>query len=273
MLNITIIMSAIACTLALTACGGGGGDNNGGSVSSRADEGIWSSLDNVTSATGLGMQAVILSDGSYWGIYGFVSPCQQQGVVQGIASVDGSNVSGTYTNFPSGNIGPFKGTYTGTVSARNHLNLTFNDPSNATALNPIAVGNMSYDSTYNQPASLTAIVGNYTNGVGCINSSWYPISLPVLTISGSNLTLLGADGSTVMQGTIAPHGKVNVFDVSLTTASTGELFAQYGTNNAPIPAGTTYKGILFQTSSGSLKNYVEIITTSGNSAFSYIGGK
>jgi hypothetical protein len=72
-----------------------------------------------------------------------------------------------------------------------------------------------------------------------------------------------------MTGTITPHGTVNVFDVSLTTAVAGQ--APYGTGN--VPAGTIYKGILFQTSAGSSENFIEIVATAGTAAYTYIGVK
>ena len=298
--------AAVACTLALTACGGGGGDSGSGSgsASGRADEGIWSYTDSTAGQSPLTanqMQAVILSDGSYWGIYGLTQneTCNARGLLQGAASVSGSSVSGTYTDFSDASL--FKGTYSGTVSAQNTLNLTFNDPSNTTPLsNPAAFnGIMNYDSAYNQPASLSAIAGHYLGGTCGLNpggtvttagdivtvvgempgqpptdiGGQYPTQYQdILIISGSNLTLLSPDGqSTIMTGTLAPHGTVNVFDVSLTTAAAWDK-AQYGTTNASIPAGTVYKGILFQASSGD-SNYIEIVATAGNTAYFYKGLK
>ena len=302
MKHIMSMTAAVACTLALTACGGGGGDGDSGSALSRADEGIWSYTDSTagqSSLTANQMQAVILSDGSYWNIYGLTQndTCNARGLLQGAASVSGSGVSGTYTDFVSANF--FKGTYSGTVSAQNTLNLTFNDPSNTTPFNPAAFnGIMNYDSAYNQPASLSAIAGSYLGGTCGLNpggtvttagdivtvANEMPGQPPVtgggsstpdqeiLTISGSNLTLLSPDGqSTIMTGTLAPHGTVNVFDVSLTTAAAWDN-AQYGTTNAAIPAGTVYKGILFQASSGD-SNYIEIVATAGNIAYFYKGLK
>jgi hypothetical protein len=295
MTNFMKITAAVACAFALTACGGGGGDSgNGTSTSntlSRADEGIWSNLDNIS--VGLGMQAVILSDGSYWGVYGSGLPNGSlfipSGVLQGTASVSGNSASGTYTDFFETGSSLFNGTYSGTVSAQNSLNLTFNDPSNPAPINSSGSNsgfNMSYDSIYNQPASLAAVAGNYwgtdcpitvgegtgivcgfSPGGGIIGSPTYTEQL---TISGSNLTVSvieatpnpGANEMVRMNGTLAPHGTaVNVFDVSLTaTAISG---------NPYLPAGTVFKGILFQTSSGN----TEIIATSGNDAFSYVGAK
>jgi hypothetical protein len=270
MKNITILATTIACALTLTACGGGGDDNSITPLS-RADEGIWSNNN--------GGVAVILDDGSYWGTYGAVtgnSTCNPYGVLQGTASVSGTNVSGTYTDFSlMGDGGFYKGTYSGTVSAQSKLNLTFNDQ-NPTSFTPTAFnGIMSYDSAYNQPASLSAIAGSYLGG-GCQTNGGGPAVLPgespapflpIFTVSGSNLTLLSPDGeTTIMTGTLAPHGTVNVFDVSLTTA------IQYGEFGVPmVPAGTIYKGILFQTPGS--PGYIEMITAAGNSIYSYRGAK
>jgi hypothetical protein len=259
------------------------------------DEGIWSGF-NINN--GAGMQAVILSDGSYWGLYGSVSQAGgtdfvPSGVLQGNASINGSNASGAYTDFFETGTSLFQGTYSGTVSAQKNINLTFNDPSSPSALiGPSASSknfNMSYDSIYNQPASISAIAGSYmgrdcaitvneSTGVLCgVFIGGIDVAGVIKTtyaeqviISGSNLTVSmtevapnpGADSLVRMNGTLTPHGTaVNVFDVSLTTAA--------GYASIYVPAGTVFNGILFQTSSGN----TEIIATSGNSAYYYIGSK
>jgi hypothetical protein len=227
------------------------------------------------------VQSVILSDGSYWGLYGQIQngTFDPLGVLQGTASVSGNSVSGAYTDYLMS--GLVKATYSGTVSAQSSLNLTFNDPSNTVLSNSsISGSNMSYDGIYDQPASLAAIAGNYGGRACVINpgsvsyscdstvnlpaiptGGSVPATIPLsLTISGSNLTV----GDNEMNGTLVPHGTtVNVFDVSLTS----------GTGNAPnvLPAGRVYKGILFQTSGS--PGYTEIIATAGNSVYYYIGSK
>jgi hypothetical protein len=296
MKNIVTMTATVACTLALIACGGGGGNssgstsNTGGSSNtlSRADEGIWNNLDNGSQ---YGMQSVILSDGSYWGLYGLVQngTFDPAGVLQGTASVNGNSVSGSYTDYLMS--GFVNGTYSGTVSAQHSLNLTFNEPSNTILSDPaVSGGNMSYDGLYNQPASLAAIAGSYggwscvinPGGVsysceGVVNMPIMPADSPPavgsssaatslnMTISGSNLTVGDkGNGVEMISGTLAPHGTaVNVFDVNLTSGT--------GNDANVLPAGRAYKGILFQTSDS--PGYTEIIATSGTSAFYYIGIK
>jgi hypothetical protein len=271
MRNIMTVAATVACVFALAACGGGGDGDNGNTLS-RADEGIWSNLDS-SEANQYGMQVVILSDGSYWGLYGMGGQTENFnpiGVLQGSASVNSGSVSGTYTDFWSAP-GLFKATYSGTVSAQNSLNLIFNDPLNRFMGKSLSGGsfNMRYDSNYKQPTSLTVVTGNYQGHDCVINTDkivteacGVSTSGPLytsLTLSGSNLTV----GDNEMNGTLAPHGTaVNVFDVSLTASATSDPNV--------LPAGTVYKGILFQTSSGN----TEIIATSGgNSAYYYIGTK
>jgi hypothetical protein len=275
MKNIMTMTAAMACALALTACGGGD-DNGGSTLMSRADEGIWSNLDS-----GGALQTVILSDGSYWSLGGVqTDSCTDpkiSSVLQGTANVSGSSASGTYTDFLyMAESGPANGTYSGTVSAQNTLNLTFDDPSSPGLSNTTV--SMNYDNIYNQPASLSTIAGNYS--VDCeisvpgpilVGSTAPTVTVPVLTISGSNLTLTGSDGSTVMKGTLTPHGAVNVFDVSLTATTNGGIISNLGANNYGAPAGTVYKGILFQTSDH--PNYIEIAAISGSTAYAYIGVK
>jgi len=293
---ITTTAAVVACTFTLISCGGG--DSGNGSAVSRADEGIWSNFSNgtVTNLMPNMMQVLILSDGSYWGIAGqnfsssettpeLGSFCVNGGILHGTASISGSSVSGSYTNFTG--FPPANGTYVGTVSAQKTLNLTFNAPANPLMSGASGNFNLSYDDIYNQRASLSAIAGNYLdqNGKGCPSSSAIVLSNsqpndyihPKLIISGSNLTLTDQDGNMIMMGTIAPHGTtVNVFDISLTTATTVMRHSMAGlfSGNNDVPVKTNYTGILFRTASGNLKNYIEIVAASGNdSAYFYMGSK
>ncbi|MDR1968105.1 MAG: hypothetical protein LBQ32_05355 [Burkholderiaceae bacterium] len=281
MKNIMAVTAASACVLALTACGGG----DDSSALSRADEGVWSNLDNQASINK--MQAVILSDGSYFGIVsqtGVTPPslCVLD-VLHGTASVASSNVSGAYTSSAYTGI---KGTYSGTVSAQNSLDLTFNDPSNPLLAGASSHFNMNYDHIYSQTASLSAIAGTYLNQVNVDCPTFTPPQAsgnynynyiyPNLIISNSNLTVVDQYGKNIMTGSIAPHGaSVNVFDVSLTTAVAFPAYSMSGlfSGNNDLPAGTVYKGILFQTSSDVQNNNIEIVASAGNSAYFYRGKK
>jgi hypothetical protein len=301
MKSIMTLIAAAACVFALSACGGGNSSDN--SALSRADEGIWSNLD------GNEMQAVILNDGSYWNIYGSIFPNNgytNDGtfsaiylISHGVASINGNNVSGEYTTFPNGwsNISGFfysNGTYSGTISIKNNLVLAFNDPQNWISDRSF---NMNYDNIYNQPASLGLIIGKYLPGGTMSGFCPYNPCTPVfssgdpnLTISGSDLTFYDGNGNMAMTGTIASHGAmVNVFDVNLTTVrsnpmlqiGSGTTLGIVASPTAPsqhvsvvVPVGTTFNGILFQTSSGQPKNYIEVIAAAGNNAaFYFLGSK
>jgi len=264
-MKIVMTIAAAACAFALTACGGGD--------SSRADEGIWSSL-SLDSYSG--MQAVILDDGSYWGIYGTVGgdngSFEPDMIMHGTASVSGSNISGAYTIFYAQD-----GTYFGTVFPRNKLNLVLQTKTGV----QIATANMDYDSIYNQPASLPLIAGNYLNQ----SRGGYTTSLPINpnihyiypnpSIFGSNLALVDQNGNLVMTGIVTPHGTtVNVFDVKLTVATTIVTYSMPSLlSNNDIPPGTVYNGILFRTSSGLLKDNIEIVAAAGESTYFYAGSK
>jgi hypothetical protein len=318
---IVAMATAVACTLALAACGGGGdGENSSVQTSNRADEGIWSNdggiWSNAPDANGLnnytisGMQTVILSDGSYWGIYGStafiegfgIGASYQSGILHGVAGVSGNNASGTYTVFSSSIDATANrisnGTYSGTASSQNDINLKFNIPSNDSVWTVLSSASfsMGYDGIYKQPASLAAIAGDYLSAnlvatscpaefinpdgslEGGCQLDTYTVpdnsNLENLTIAGSSLTLRDSKGDVVLNGTIAPHGNgtVNVFDVSLTTAMVSAIGIPQPASNVPV--GTTYKGILFQTSSD-LENHLEIVTTTADnsSAFFYMGSK
>ena len=282
MKNIMTMTAAVACAFALTACGGGGDDS--GSALSRADEGIWSNL-NSAAVAGAGMQAVILSDGSYWGVYGTQNDgapgvFNPKWVLQGTASIDGSNVSATYIGISLNSYNSYaSGTYSGTVSAQNNLGIAFAGYLNTDPLlPPRQVLNMTYDGVYNQPALLSAIAGAYsgygtnTYGPGNGDASKYN-NIQNLTISGSDLTLSDRDGNAILTGTMTPHGTtVNVFDVNLATVLPSIPGGGSGIVNGAIILG--YKGILFRTSSGSLKNSIQIVATSGDSvAYYFMGSK
>jgi len=289
---IAIIVATVACTLALTACGGDGDGSGNDSTLSRADEGIWSYIGVNQGSFGFYdqtvMQAVVLSDGTYWGISGGTEDglFSALDILHGTASVDDGKASGTYMDFRSGSPGTMSvfseyvdGTYAGTASEKNNLDLIFNsdpDPMTNISIWSNVNFNMGYDNIYNQPASLAAIAGDYQQAIVTdISSLPLDPSLPSsnykLSISGSNLTLVESDtGNVMFNGTIAPHGTVNVFDVSLTATAASETSGNIFMPS--IPAGTTYKGILFQTS-GALKNYIELVTAAGNNVFFYIGTK
>jgi hypothetical protein len=253
------------------------GDNGtGGGTLTRADEGIWSSAPEIYAGNMTSMQTVILSDGSYWGIYadsaggGFAV----RGVLHGTASISGGTVSGDYTDSVVASLGgPYKGTYSGSASAQQNLNLTYND------FDVILSGanfSMSYDAIYNQSASLSAIAGDYL-GVGFVGSTaglGTPQSSGELVISGSSFTL--GTGPCAITGTIVPHGTVNVFDISFTTIDSissgcSNQQAMGTAMPTPTPSGTTFNGILFQTSG--FQNYIELVATSGNNAYFYMGRK
>ena len=292
MKHIVRIPIAVACVVIATACGGGG---DGGGALTQADEGIWS---NLNGGTGPGMQAIILSDGSYWGLYGGTQSAQFAfddasgvGVLHGTASASGGSVSGAYTGFfPFISDGLFNGTYSGTASARSNINLTFNSPldvnspvSLSPASPPVSTVTMRYDAIYNQPASIATIVNNYpgnecfiTPGAaseehcGVYVTPFDPSGIDytytrrlVIDLTQGLIEVTGTDGQTAsMSGTIAPHGTTgNVFDVSLTTTA----------NEIDMPVGTTVKGILFQTSGS--QGHTEIIAAGENLAYYYTGQK
>ena len=308
MKNIMALTIAVASVLTLSACGGGGGggDNSAPTPQSpqiRADEGIWNTPSDPSL---LPMQAVILDDGSYWGLYG-TKYNPDDGtffsidlILHGAASISGNNASGAYTIFTNGYASSpdyfyGTGTYSGAALAQNNLSLTFNDPTFDNML--VKNFSMNYDSIYKQPIPLAQIEGNYLPGgyifQTCPSSadtcSFPRPDNPSLTISGSSLTLYDGNGAVAMTGTIAPHGTtVNVFDVSLATSNAnpiasvpaGETFGiSVPLSGTPpsyiynVPAGTVFNGILFQTSAGQPSNYIEIIAASKDSIFYFLGNR
>ena len=281
-----------ACALALTACGGGGGSDSNVVLNpkSRTDEGIW------TTST-VEMQAVILGDGSYWGIYGSgYNPdngtLSNIGLIlHGASTIDGNNVSGVYSTFTNGHsFSPDysfgQGIYTGIALGKSNINLTFNDDPTWSDTK----FELNYDIVYDQPIQLATLTGKYLAG-GAISSFCPPAANdcsfstpqnPNLIISGANLTLYDGNGVVAMTGTISPHGTTtSIFDVSLATTYMGHiqnlpLDQTIGISSPSIDdviVGTVFNGILFQTSIGQKINYIEIVAASEKDAFYFMGSK
>ncbi|WP_156909269.1 hypothetical protein [Ottowia thiooxydans] len=291
--------SVLVYALALTACGGDGGNTPPTNVI-RADEGIWTTyLDPNPDGHNM-MQAIILNDGSYFGISGRAAPNNMsfcpEAVSYGKANANGNTVSGTYAEASGiyAETSTFRtGAYSGTAFTKENISLTFESTGLSGAPEKRNFS-LSYDSIYDRPASLSEIEGGYNQAIFDCGGTGFgnpgvpvdPEKPPIPTvllnplISGTSLNLVDKNVGAVMTGTVAPHGTaVNVFDLKLTTTVPVWSFGYFnsggviGLKGAALPAGTVFKGVLFTTSFGVLKNKIQIFLTSGNTFYSYMGTK
>jgi hypothetical protein len=150
----------------------------------------------------------------------------------------------------------FKGSFSGSISAQNNLNIKFTDANQASYPSTFdgfslvydygSSFNMIYDAASKQSASLSEVTGTY------ILSSSTSSAINGLTISGSSFTM--GSGRCETTGTIAPDSAVKVFDISFDAPADACIGA--------TPAGTNFKGILIQAHSSVLSGVVQIVATS-----------
>jgi hypothetical protein len=181
------------CCALMAGCGGGDdGDSSGSAPTSRgAAEGSWSGYVS-SSVCALGL--VVLEDGSLWGIC--VGGGSLMDAVAGHVTANGNRLSGTILD-----LGPQESfTYTGSVVPQNSLNMKFASGATFSA---------SYESSYDQPASLTALAGSY---YGVTPSG----KTETVTISSSGAITTSVADDCGTRGTLKPRasGK-NIFDVTL----------------------------------------------------------
>lgn len=180
---------ALAASAFLVGCGGGGDTSSaatsgaattagGGSstpTTSITGEGFWSG----SASTGVNVSLTILENGETWGVY--TSNNAIVGALVGSTTFNGSQLSGSGNDFniPSRTVG--QGSYTGTFSSKNSINVKTSSGSTFSG---------TYVSAYDQPASLAALAGSF-NGSGVTGSTLAQAtnvgitSLGVITSSGN----------------------------------------------------------------------------------------
>lgn len=191
----------LACTF-LVACGGGDDDKPAPAptpVPQGSPEGFWSGR----ASTGTDVFLAVLDDGKTLGLYqsgGYIV-----GALAGETSFSGSQLSGSGQDFNllSRTITP--GSYAGTFSEKNHVDVRLSNGSTF-------IGH--YDSRYDQPASLAAVAGTFS-GQG-VSGTIAPQSIGISISSSGKITMPASQGCSG-SGTAQPRvsGK-NVFDVTIT---------------------------------------------------------
>lgn len=202
-MNMKLVAAGLLCAL-VAACGGGGDDDGAPApapapVPAPSPEGFWVGR----ASTGTEVYLAVLDDGKTWGLY--QSGNYIIGALAGETSYNGSQLSGSGRDFNliSRTISP--GTYTGTFSAKNYVDVRLSNGSTFTGR---------YDTSYDQPASLAAVAGTFA-GTG-VTGTTLPQAVTINVSSTGQITAPSSQGCGG-SGSLLPRasGK-NVYDVSIT---------------------------------------------------------
>jgi len=225
MKRIALFCSAFILTATLYGCGGGsscgasallagistcaGNNNNSSSSPQTVVQSAVEGLYQGTTSAGKTEYALVLEDGSFWGIYGTSvgSALAVEGVATGSASANNGTFTLTFTDFYAPGNAPVTGQGSGAYTASSLVG-TITENGGTTTFNFIAPVQTTYD--YNSAATLSSIAGSWTGDL--------------LTGETSTITISATGGITgtsslgcAITGTAVPRasGK-NVFDVTLT---------------------------------------------------------
>ena len=211
MKNTTIALLVLG-SLIITGCGG----------QYSSAEGLWTG----TSNTGRTVNALILSDGSYWVMYSTVNSATANssaatnnaavmgGAMQGILTETSGTVVGTFTSadgvdFNQEGQGISAFTMTGSYSTKNTLSGQVSYTANSQQVTFQATYNKDYDTK----PSLATIAATYTGTAGSVAAG---SSSGTLTISASG-AITGSDNSGCQfTGAVTPHASGNVYNMTIT---------------------------------------------------------
>ncbi len=216
-MNKKLVAAGLLCAL-VAACGGSSDDDTPAPPPAPAPspEGFW--VGNAS--TGTRVSLAILDDGKTWGLYesgGYIV-----GALAGETSHSGNQLSGSGQDFnlPSRTVSA--GSYSGTFSAKNRVDVRLSNGSTFAG---------SYDARYDQPASLAAIAGTYSGY--SVTGTTAPQAVTINVSSTGQITAPSSEGCGG-SGSVRPRasGK-NIYDVTITFQ--GSLCA--------LGNGTTVRGI------------------------------
>jgi hypothetical protein len=188
-----------AVLVGLASCGGSSDDGGSSSPAPLATaEGFWSG----PASTGNDVSLVVLEDGETWGVY------SNSGIIVGAlyGSTTSSDTtlsgSGSDFNIPARTVTP--GTYSGTFTFKNAINIT---TSTGSAFNGI------YATAYDTAASLTSVAGNFSGSAVTAATGPSTVNVGISSLGVISMT----DGGCTATGSAAPRstGK-NIFNVSIT---------------------------------------------------------
>jgi hypothetical protein len=164
-------------------------------------EGLW----RGTTSTGAAVAGFLLDTGVYYVIYTSPGTNIIAGVVEGTYSSSNDTFTSSDAHDFSIGIGIFAAQVSGSYTPRTAISGVISEGGQTESFSA------TYQSQYDQPASLTAAAGTYTGQVAS-SHGWTVASITL----GATGTFGGSSGACTFSGTATPHGSVNVFDVMIT---------------------------------------------------------
>jgi hypothetical protein len=246
---------AITLTVAILAgCGGGSSDESPqptpAPLPTGTAEGFWG---GTTSASRT-ISGVVTNSGEYWFIYTAAgNSAVAAGFIQGHgSSVNGQFSSGDLRDFNFEGIGVVSGSVSSTYTQKKSLNGTVTYPS----LSQNGGFTSTYDAQYEVTPTLASLAGKYSGQTGSIGGAEFA-TLNIL----SNGSFTGSSGGCNYSGSVTPHTKGNIYDLTLTF---GGGSCSYGTSKF---TGISY----YQKSTNQI--YSAIVNKERSAGFLYIGTK
>lgn len=217
------LTSTLLMTIALAACGGGGGGGSGvnATVSSDPAEGLWQG----TIQGGANITGLVLNDGTYYVLY---SPANNRNVIAGLVQGSGTGRNGSFSSSNARDFVIGDDVYPATVSASYSSKQSFNGSVTYTN-GRVASFTSTYDSTYEQPASLTAAAGNYSGE----SASSVGVQASTVAIQ-SNGSFQGSSNGCNVSGALTPRGSSSVFNMAVTFGGGACIFGTSTLNGIAI---------------------------------------
>lgn len=199
------LLTSISMAL-LVACGGGGSGGNGSTATPAVQTGTAEGFWNGTFSGGSTGSVAILENGETWGLY--QSGGNLTGAIFGNTTSTGTTLSGNGMAFNFTSRTSSNSTFTGVIAQKSNITLDAADGSKFSG---------SYDSSYEQAATLANLAGNYT---GKSITAKTAASVVQVSISGSGLISYSETVGNLtcsLTGTAVPRpsGK-NIFNVQVT---------------------------------------------------------
>lgn len=242
-MNKKLAVVGLLCAF-VAACGGGDDDAPAPEPEPApvsTPEGFWVGR----ASTGTEVYLAVLEDGKTWGLYqsgGYIV-----GALAGETRHSGNQLSGSGKDFNLLSRTVSSGTYSGTFSSKNHVDVRLSSGSTFTG---------SYNAYYDQPASLAAIAGTFS-GSG-VTGSTLPQAITINISASGEVTAPSSQGCGG-SGTLLPRasGK-NVYDVRIT----------FQGSTCALGNGTTVRGIaVYDTAQRSL--WAIALNSSSSDGFIY----
>lgn len=240
------LLTTFAAIFLLSACNGGS-DSSGSSatVVTTTAEGFWTG----TASTGVKVSVAILENGETWGVY-YTANNLIVGALRGTTTSSGTSISGSGSDYDIQHRTVTPGTYTGTFSSKNNINVTMSNGSSFSG---------TYDASYDQAASLTAVSGSFTGSGVTGSTSWQSSAVGISSLG--DISAVSPLCSATGKASPRASGK-NVFDVTITFTGT----------NCALGNGAVTSGVAYY-DTAKRQVLVTALKADKSDGFIYIGSK